>query len=1141
MPPSSDLLAAAESEGSICIGASEENSVTLFTKTVPSDKQLHKLVSRMWDVEEFREREELAPEEKYLLQLMEQKGTREEGQFVLPCTWKPGGGRPPRNRAAAIHRLESLERSRHFKDPSIRRAYAAGVAELEAEQFVSQIDDETAKHYLAHFPVLKPDSLTTSLRIVMDCSVALNRYLLAGPKLMNDVVSVLLRFRSKLVGFTGDVSKMFFRIKMLPEDRPYHCFLWREEAAAAPRTYAFNVHVFGNTGSPFVAIYAVREQARLHAEQFPAAADTISRSSLVDDILDSEDTEEQAASVLRDVRTLFSNMGMEVRKCSSSHASVVATLPEEARLTKMLEVAKVCAKADGLESMKTLGIRYDCTTDTFSFYMGDHQQAKWTKRRILKVFPQLFDPLGLLLPFALPARCVFSKVAREVPSWDEGLDPARLERWLRWVSQLKDLPCIKIPRCVKKLQHLQRAELHLFSDASGQSYATCAYLRTIGVGGEVEVRLVMARGKVAPASTSSIPRLELLGAELSATLAQTVREHLKIELHQVFYWTDSLNVLFWLRNERHRLQTFVQNRVSRIGRTSAVSDWRWTPTNQNPADLPTRGKSPQELAVCQLWWNGPLFLSTPGAEWPVAPRLEPSGEALRELKKVEQVFTAQTAALDVVLPFTRWGSWAKTVKIVRLLPSWKFRILHRRSPTGVEVERALLRQVQAETAATWRQGKHGGAQGRNVFRHLPLFMDEEGLLRGRTRLSRVEGLPRCVREPLFLPHQHPAVPLLVRHLHERVLMHGGGVNHTLTKLRERFWMAQGRRTVFQALQGCIPCRRRAAKPSRPPQGQLPPFRVPKAGDNSVAFEQLGIDCAGPYRVKRGRSIELHYFLLATCCKTRAVRLEWLAEMSTDSFLLAFSRVNSKGVMPKLVLSDNGSNFVGANRLQHKLWTLLRLDQRKLEEQLPKIDWKFNPPYASHYGGVFERLIGAAKRALYHVLPDTLSLTMEQFITALSIVEGILNSRPLAYVGGEGEEVPLTPAHFLAGSAPAHLFSVQGGEGASLAKRWIQVQALGDLFWNRLQKEVLPHLQATTQKERGSYRNIQVNDVVVFLHPVQRARWPLARVVEVFPGADGLVRTLLLAVPAAHLQKEQIQQFKRDVSSVALLLPAEETY
>ncbi len=1132
-PPSTALMAAAAREGEIRLG-SPHSEVSLFARTAATDRSLHKLVRRMWEVEELDEREELSPEEQYLLGLMEKKGTREGKQFVLPCTWKPGGSRPPSNYGGALGRLESLERSKYFRDEKVKAAYAAGVEELKDEGFVFTLPREEAKHYLAHFPILKPSSLTTSLRIVMDCSVALNQHLLSGPKLMNDVVSVLLRFRSKLVAFTGDVSKMFFRIKLLPEDKPYHCFLWRNSPQEAPTTYCFNVHVFGNTGSPFVAIYAVREQARLHSEVFPEAAETISRSALVDDILDSEDSVEEAKRVLTDVRALFANMGMEVRKCSSSHSAVLEDLPAEVKAQEMLEVTKTCAKSDGLEGLKTLGIRYDANTDLFSFRMGDHNCDYWTKRKILRVFPQLFDPLGLLLPYALTARCIFSSVAREVQNWDEKLDPGRLERWRRWVEQLRHLDRVKIPRCVKTSIEVRNCCLHLFADASGQAYAACAYLYTEDGSGNRTVRLVMARGKVAPATTSSIPRLELLGAELAVSLASTVKEHLKVPDLDTCYWTDSLNVLFWLRNSQHRLQTFVQNRVSRIRRSSEVQDWRWVPTAANPADLPTRGKSPSELAESSLWWEGPAFLRKPRTAWPTASRLAPSSEALKELKKVEQAFVGvgETEQVRDILPYPRCGTWKKLVAVARLLLSWKTLALEKRRPDRQEVERLMLRQIQAghlPGAAEKRSGP--------LFRHLPLFLDEEKLLRGKTRLSNVPALPRDLREPLFLPRDHPAVPLLVRHVHEEALRHGGGVNHTLSKIREKFWLPQGRRVVFNALNGCVPCRRRGARPSRPPQAPLPAFRVPHPEEEKIVFDNVGVDCAGPYRIKRGRSIELHYFLLATCAHTRAVRLEWLSALSTDSFLQAWSRLSAKGVNPRLIFSDNGTNFVGADKLKEKLWTVLRADKGRLESALPLLSWKFNPPYASHYGGAFERLIGAAKRSLYHVLPDTLTLTLEQFVTALSIVEEILNSRPLAYVGGEGEEMGLTPSHFLMGGGSSHLYRIPGGEGVALARRWIQVQELGDLFWRKLQKEIVPHLQAETQRHRGCHRNLQPGDVVVFLHPVQRARWPLARVVEVHPGSDGRVRTLVLAVPGAYLQKDKTQYFKRDVSSVALLLPA----
>ncbi len=303
-----------------------------------------------------------------------------------------------------------------------------------------------------------------------------------------------------------------------------------------------------------------------------------------------------------------------------------------------------------------------------------------------------------------------------------------------------------------------------------------------------------------------------------------------------------------------------------------------------------------------------------------------------------------------------------------------------------------------------------------------------------------------------------------------------------------------------------------------------------------------MDCAGPFQVKRGRAIELHYLLLLTCCKTRAVRLELLTALSLDAFLMAFTRATERGVRPSILLTDNGTNFQAAHQLQGVLWSTLQAEQEVLGEKLPSIKWRFNPSYASHWGGVFERLIGATKRALYHALPSSSLSTLEQLQTAFAVVEGALNSRPLAYHSGRAEELTaLTPNHFLYGSASRPVYVVPDGRRSHLARRWLDVQQAGDVFWERLQKEIRPWLQSCTQSHRGRYTNLCVDDVVVFLHPQARGRWPLGRIGAVFPGKDGQVRTVDVILPQCREGREYFRLsdkvLRRDVSSVALLLPA----
>lgn len=284
---------------------------------------------------------------------------------------------------------------------------------------------------------------------------------------------------------------------------------------------------------------------------------------------------------------------------------------------------------------------------------------------------------------------------------------------------------------------------------------------------------------------------------------------------------------------------------------------------------------------------------------------------------------------------------------------------------------------------------------------------------------------------------------------------------------------------------------------------------------------------------------MHYMLLLTCCQTRAVRIEWLSDLSADAFFLALARARAKGVNPSTLLSDNGTNFTAANQIWLTLWK--ELSERRRSEELPQVVWKFNPPLASHYGGVFERLIGAAKRALYHAIPDHLTLSLEQLLTAFAHVETALNSRPLTYVSSDELDLtPITPNNFLFGSAtiPHTLPLTDDVNPSSLLRRWKQAQEVHRLFWQRFQKEIIPHLQFSSRLAKGG-KDPTVGDVVTFLLPTSASRWPLARVAQIFPGKDGRVRTLLLKRPNPN-GEPKLLEYRRDVKDVAVLLRADPT-
>lgn len=250
----------------------------------------------------------------------------------------------------------------------------------------------------------------------------------------------------------------------------------------------------------------------------------------------------------------------------------------------------------------------------------------------------------------------------------------------------------------------------------------------------------------------------------------------------------------------------------------------------------------------------------------------------------------------------------------------------------------------------------------------------------------------------------------------------------------------------------------------------------------------------------------------TCFATRAVHLEVSYALDTDSFIMALRRFIARRGRPKTIYSDNGKNLVGGEAELRRC--LEQWNQSVITEELAQrlIEWRFNTPLASHMGGVWERMIGAVKRALRVVLG--LQRPCDEVLqTLLAEVEFMVNSRPLTYVSGyAGDPESLTPNHFLMGSVtegdglPPGVFKETD---AFCRKRWRHSQLMADHIWRRWRREFVPTL-VTRTKWRKHNTNISCGDVVLIVEQeAPRNHWPLAVVEEVYTGTDGVVRSALV--------------------------------
>lgn len=221
------------------------------------------------------------------------------------------------------------------------------------------------------------------------------------------------------------------------------------------------------------------------------------------------------------------------------------------------------------------------------------------KRLILSAIARIYDPLSLLCPCIILAKIIMQRLWRDKSAWDEALPSDLTLKWNEFIADISALETLRIPRhvCCPSPVTL---EIHSFSDASEKAYGAAVYLRSIDELGNVYSKLLCSKSKVALIKTVTIPCLELCAAQMSAILVNKVKESLDVNITGIYYWCDSTIVLSWLKLEPCTLKTFVSNSVTDIQNLTCIADWHHVSSQDNPADMLSRGIKPGDLKNSSL-------------------------------------------------------------------------------------------------------------------------------------------------------------------------------------------------------------------------------------------------------------------------------------------------------------------------------------------------------------------------------------------------------------------------------------------------------------------------------------------------------------------------------------------------------------
>ena len=1087
------------------------------------------------------------------------------------------------------HEQRTKEEDRDNVIAAYRELMERGWAEKvpEDEKFPS----DRATYVLITRPVIDYSRLTTKVRIIMDAGAkdarsgkSLNDLLHQGPTLLPKIPHVIMRFRRGRWAFTLDITKQFFNIQVPKEDVEFLRFVFRDyDVTRAPDIYRMLVYVFGLKPSPFVAIYCILLLADMYKLEFIEAVEILRDQLYMDDVPASCDSKETARHIVRDLKELLSRGSFKAHKFASNNVEILADLEDG---DKLLD-----------EDIKVLGIRWNRKEDVFGLnfdskiLVGD----KCTKRLLMSQAAQLFDVCGWVQPFILQYKIMLQRVwmlenEKRSPrkkgdkphkiEYDVEIEGDIKESWLRWKEDIPKVKQVKLKRWTGQCDN-SKVTLAVFGDASEQAYGCVAYL-IVQNGDKFHTTLQMSKSRLPPDELKpknqtekderlTIVRLELLAAVLAKNLGTDLADALTLPRSNVHYFTDSCVNLLRLQQGPKPYKVWVANRVADILDNTNAENWHFTPGQDNPADLASRGCNMDDLLKSEVWWHGPKWLSGPKSQWPQQPILRKTPEerlaeeaerkkddegpiyiyATREMKSHPvSTFNKQFEKYSMILYVLAW--WK------RLVQNWKRRLNGEDLILDINLTRSELQEAEVLIVKTVQKCcfadelsrlHEGNEVAKNSkLRDLNPSLNEDGLIVHNSRILLQESDPHSVARPPILPKHHRIdgkksgecglccniVTKLILHHHVRNLH--CSFNTTRLHVRRRYFILGGASTIRKAL---YTCKQRNCRPVANVALQMGRLPLERSDVGTLeCFKNVAMDYLGPFRVshrcdkdKCPHGVEKAYILLSTCFLSRAIHLEVTRDLTTEEWLNAFRRLVARRGKPQLLYSDNATTFRAGDK---ELKTALkRLDTRRLSHELLSqhgCEWKFSKAKSPWENGLSERLVQSVKRALRKIL-GSCTLTFDGFVTTIIEIEAIINDRPLATID-DAQMLPITPAQLVAGRPLTALAdppnSKDVNEQLDFPQMWWKRRLMLNGFWKRWNHDYLLQLSPLRKWKRSDEDLLNIGDVVVIReHDAPRNTWKIARILELYKNQRGYVTSVKLKTPHGR-------PIHRSVRNVALL-------
>ena len=570
----------------------------------------------------------LTPPEKKAEQLFHDTRQRlDDGRYQVGLLWKHNAY-IPNNYRQALQAFYNLERQME-QQPEMRTQFIKTVNEWLNTNIAQYASPNDPIHYvIPTFLVVRLDKVTTNYRLVVDGArkfqgKCINDKLLAGPKLIQNVFDVLVRFRQGNYAFTCDIHAMYLNVKVQKSDQAFLNIFFREHASQPIKVVRLTSHPFGLSSSPYVAMKVVHQHARERLERYPLTQRVVEKCAIVDDFIVSGDNVSQLRSTQQQLQKMLAEIQMPLHKMASNHPDILEGVPKEKiAKTKTVGEDDTVEQNASMPTIKTLGVTWNSHADTLAIhFQPKYLESNLTLRMVVSEGGRYYDPLGLTLPVVMTCRILQQYCWAESNKWDAILPVHLQSRWRKWATAAQNIATIQIPRAIKQRNKaLNKQRLIIFSDASGEAQAAVAYVQNLYCDGQLEARILAARGKVTSLrKRESIPRLECLAAAMGAELATKLNLIYGWPMENTLFFSDSTTTLWWLRTTKP-LKIFCSKQSMQHSRrkhcsTMAIRKYQREPcrfTHQNGISATTGKASPLVVgAKVSDLTRSPMGSSTP--------------------------------------------------------------------------------------------------------------------------------------------------------------------------------------------------------------------------------------------------------------------------------------------------------------------------------------------------------------------------------------------------------------------------------------------------------------------------------------------------------------------------------------------------